>query len=158
MHCILFVTLPVLQKSFCEFLLRICWAAAEGGGNVSREFGGGGKRTAERDLQNHFWRPQKLGLVWSVPRSFKGNDTESPKGGGGGKRIVGRGGPKMFLGRRFTVCSPPPRRSLNLPGDLTLRKGGDFFVNFLLSPFPSRQSTKTLPKSSEQNSEENSGP
>ena len=64
--------------------LLLCWAAAEGGGeNVSRELGGGGKRTAECALQNHFWRPQKLGLVWSVPLSFKGNDRESPKKGGG---------------------------------------------------------------------------
>ena len=47
------------------------------------KFGGGGERTAECALQNHFWRPQKLGLVWSVPLSFKGNDRESPKRGGG---------------------------------------------------------------------------
>ena len=67
---------------------------------------GGGERTAERALQNHFWRPQKLGLVWSVPLSFKGNDRESPKRGG--ECIVGGGGPKTFLGRGFTVCSPPP--------------------------------------------------
>ena len=61
-------------------------AAAEGGGKTYRVNlgGGGGKRTAECALQNHFWRPQKLGLVWSVPLSFKGNDRESPKKGGGG--------------------------------------------------------------------------
>ena len=39
------------------------WAAAEGGQNVPREFGGGKRTTAECALQNHFWRPQKLG--WS---------------------------------------------------------------------------------------------
>ena len=61
--------------------------------------GGGGKRTAECALQNHFWRPQKLGLVWSVPLSFKGNDRESPKKGGG-KRIVG-GGSKNVFGEGF---------------------------------------------------------
>ena len=40
---------------------------ANGGGqNVSCDFGEG-KRTIERPLQNHFWRPEKVGLVWSVP-------------------------------------------------------------------------------------------
>ena len=57
--------------------------------------GGGGKRTAEHALQNHFWRPQKSGLVWSAPLSFKGNDRESPKKRGG-KRIVGGGSKKRF--------------------------------------------------------------
>ena len=79
------------------------------GQNVSREFGGGGNCTAECALQNHFWRPQKLGLVWSGPLSFKGNDRESPKKGGG-KRIVG-GGSKNVFGEgffaEFTVCFPP---------------------------------------------------
>ena len=71
---------------------------------------GGGKRTAECALQNHFWRPQKLGLVWSVPLSFKGNDIGSPKRGGG-KRIVGGGVQKRFgegSYAEFTVCFPPP--------------------------------------------------
>ena len=60
---------------------------------------GGGERTAKCALQNHFWRPQKLGLVWSVPLSLKGNDRESPKRGGG-KRIVG-GGSKNVFGEGF---------------------------------------------------------
>ena len=61
-----------------------------GGGKTYRvNLGGGGKRTAERALQNHFWRSQKLGLVWSVPLSFKGNDRESPKKGGGTYRRWG---------------------------------------------------------------------
>ena len=51
-----------------------------------------------------------MGLVWSVPLSFKGNDRESPKGGGG-ERIVG-GGSKNVFGEgffaEFTVCFPPP--------------------------------------------------
>ena len=69
--------------------------------NVPREFGGGGgERTAERALQNQFWRPQKLGLVWSVPLPFKRNDRESPKRGEGAKRIVGGGGfQRRFLDR-----------------------------------------------------------
>ena len=84
-----------------------------GGGKTYRVIwgGGGGKRTAERALQNHLWRPQKLGLVWSVPLSFKGNDRESPKKGGG-KTYRRGGGPKTFLGRGFSqnlryVFHPP---------------------------------------------------
>ena len=70
---------------------------------------GGGKRTAECALQNHFWRPQKLGLVWSVPLSFKGMTESRQKRGG--ERIVG-GGSKNVFGEgfyaEFTVCFPPP--------------------------------------------------
>ena len=59
------------------------WAAAEGGGpNVSREFGGG-ETYCRVCSPKPLLGPQKLGLVWSVPLSFKGNDRESPKGGGG---------------------------------------------------------------------------
>ena len=44
------------------------WAGAEGRGeNVSRDLGGGS--TVERALQNHYWRPQKVGLVLSAPKS-----------------------------------------------------------------------------------------
>ena len=35
---------------------------------------GGGKRTIKHPLQNQFWRPQKVGFVWSVPVSSKEND------------------------------------------------------------------------------------
>ena len=47
-----------------------------GGGNVSCDFGGGGggKRTIKHPLQNQFWRPQKVGFVWSLPVSSKEND------------------------------------------------------------------------------------
>ena len=90
--------------------MALSWAAAEGGGKTYRVNLGGGKRTAECALQNHFWRPQKLGLVWSVPLSFKGNDRESPKRGGGetyrgwgSKNVFGEG---FFA--EFTVCFPPP--------------------------------------------------
>ena len=107
------------QTPFAGLLLRqgeklySTWAAAEGGGQTYRvNLGGvGGKRTAECALQNHFCRPQKLGLVWSVPLSWKGNDRESPKKGGE-KRIVG-GGSKNVFGQgffaEFTVCFPTPR-------------------------------------------------
>ena len=89
------------------------------GQNVSREFGGGGETYCRVcSPKPHFWRPQKLGLVWSVPLSCKGNDRESAKKGGG-KRIVG-GGSKNVLGEgfyaEFPVCFPylwPEGRSWN---------------------------------------------
>ena len=47
-----------------------------GGGKTYRAIlrGGGRKHTVERSLQNQFWMPQKVGLVWSVPVSSKEND------------------------------------------------------------------------------------
>ena len=68
----------------------------------------------------HFWRPQKLGLVWSVPLStFKGNDRESPKRGGGTYRRWGA--LRLFWGGLLRVCSPPPPRVFDppWPGSLT---------------------------------------
>ena len=50
--------------------------------NISRDFRGGGGSTLERALQTHFWRAQKVELVWSVLLSSKGNDKESLNGGG----------------------------------------------------------------------------
>ena len=98
---------------------RFCWAAAEGGGqNVSREFGGGGERTAEGALQNHSWRPQKLGLVWSVPLSYIREMTESCQKKGGGERTVG-GRSKNVFGEGFygmfstPLSFPPPPRPLS---------------------------------------------
>ena len=44
-----------------------------GGQNVLCEFGRG-KRTIKCPLQTQFWRPQKVGFVWSVPVSCKEND------------------------------------------------------------------------------------
>ena len=40
-----------------------------------------------------------MGFVWSVPVSSKENDME--RRNGGAKRIIGGGGPKLFLGRGF---------------------------------------------------------
>ena len=58
----------------------------------------------------------------SVPLSFKGNDRESPKKGGG-KRIVG-GGSKNVFGEgffaEFTVCFPPPEFSIPLGRSLKI--------------------------------------
>ena len=51
----------------------------------------------------------EIGVVWSVPLSFKRNGRESPKRGG--KRIVGGGSRKVFgegFYAEFTVCFPPP--------------------------------------------------
>ena len=52
------------------------WEFAKGGGakRIVRFWGGGGKRTIKCPLQNQFWRPQKVGFVWSVPVSSKEND------------------------------------------------------------------------------------
>ena len=48
----------------------------KGGGETYRAIlgGGGGKRTIKHPLQSQFWRPQKVGFVWSVPVSSKEND------------------------------------------------------------------------------------
>ena len=46
----------------------------KGGGKTYRAILGGGKRTIKHPLQNQFWRPQKVGFVWSVPVSSKEND------------------------------------------------------------------------------------
>ena len=94
-----------------------------GGGKTYRVNLGGRKRTAECALQNHFWRPQKLGLVWSVPLSFnKGNDRESPKRGGktyrrwgfkNGKNVFGEGFLRRIYGMFSTPLSfPPPLAAL----------------------------------------------
>ena len=92
----------------------ICWATAEGGGgqNVTRDFGWGGKRTAERALQTTFGGLRNW--AWSGRCLFPLREmTESRQKGGGGERSVGGGGgPKTFLGRGFTVCFPPPSAAL----------------------------------------------
>ena len=54
-----------------------------GGQNVSCDFDRG-ERTIECPLQNQFWRPQKVGFVWSVPVSSKEDDRARTKGGGNG--------------------------------------------------------------------------
>ena len=69
-------------------VLEIIWKAANGGQNVSCDFGGG-KRTIECALQNQFWRPQKVGFAWSVRVSSKENNRA--KTNWGGKRIIGGG-------------------------------------------------------------------
>ena len=60
-------------------------------------FGGGGERTIKCPLQNQFWRPLKVGFVWSVSVSSKEHDRAWTKRGGG-KRIISGGVPKPFLG------------------------------------------------------------
>ena len=86
------------------------WAAAEGGGNISRELGGGGNvlqsvlsKTAFGGLKNWGWSGRCLFLLREI--------TESRQTRGGGKRIVG-GVSKNVFGEgffaEFTVCFPPP--------------------------------------------------
>ena len=70
----------------------------------------GGEQTIEHALQNQVWRPQKVGLVWSVPFSSKQNDRAWITRGG---NVTYRGGegPKPVLGRGFMVCFPLPESS-----------------------------------------------
>ena len=45
-----------------------------GAKRIVRFWGGGGSLTIKCPLQSQFWRPQKMGFVWSVPVSSKEND------------------------------------------------------------------------------------
>ena len=65
---------------------------------------GGGERTIESALQNQFWRPQKVGLVWSVAVSSKENDRARTNGGG--KRSMGGGGGLFFSDSPFLMPLP----------------------------------------------------
>ena len=49
------------------------------------------------------WRPQKVGLVWSVPVSSKDNDRTWTNGGGSVSYVGGGGVPKQFFGEGFMV-------------------------------------------------------
>ena len=89
-----------------------------------------GARSTECTLQNQFWRPQKVGLVWSVPISSKENDRAWKKGGG---TYHGWGGSKKRFWGGVLWFSPefstPLCRSVKTP--LALKNG---FV-FELLPF-----------------------
>ena len=74
-----------------------------GGQNVSCDLGEA-KRTIKCPLQTQFWRPQKVGFVWSVP--LRRMTLREQKGGG--KSHHKWGGPKPFSGRGFMVCCPLP--------------------------------------------------
>ena len=54
------------------------------GENVSCDFGGGGGTCYRARPPNQLWRPQKVGLVWSVPVpvSARENDRAFNKRGG----------------------------------------------------------------------------
>ena len=111
-------------SAFTEIILLnlLCWASAQGGGqNVSREFffwGVGGETYCRACSPKQLWRPQNLGLVWSVPLSFKGNDRATRGEGetycrwGGSKNVFGEG-----FYAEFAVCVPPP---LSFPPPLPL--------------------------------------
>ena len=59
-----------------SFLYVYVGNSQRGGGKTYRAIlgGGGEKRTIKCPLQTQFWRPQKVGFVWSVPVSSKKND------------------------------------------------------------------------------------
>ena len=81
-----------------------------GGGKTYRVNLGGGGTYCRVCSPKPLLEASEVGLVWSVPLSFKGNDRESPKRGGGNVSWVG--GPKTFLGRGFSpnlryVFHPP---------------------------------------------------
>ena len=67
------------------------WAMANGGREARRiiRFSKGGGRS-KSTLQNHFWRPQNVGLVWSAPISWKGSD-RARTNWGRGEFIIGVG-------------------------------------------------------------------
>ena len=75
-----------------------------------------------------------MGLVWSVPLSFKGNDRESPKKGGGEthRRL---GGPKTFLGRGFSpnlrYVFHPAEFSTPLGRSLRSLSAGNSLINLM---------------------------
>ena len=85
--------------------------AANGGAKrIVRFWGGrGGKRTIECALQNQFWRPQKVGLAWSVPVSSK--ETTGRRQTGGGKRIIRRGSKNRFWEGVLWYVFPSPEFS-----------------------------------------------
>ena len=88
----------------------------------------GGKRTIECPLQNHFWRPQKVGFVWSVPVSSKGV-TWREQIGGGGERIISGGVQNCFRGGVLWYVFPSPEFStppLFLSEELGVPKPGCF--------------------------------
>ena len=72
------INLPVGSALRCVTVERgqNCLGNRKGGAKrVARFFfWGGGKRTMECPLQSQFWRPQKVGFVWSVPVSSTEND------------------------------------------------------------------------------------
>ena len=70
------------------------WEAADGGRIVQTHIAPQ-NRTIERVLQNQVWRPQKVGLVWSVPVSSKKSQRMDKREG---KRIMGGGVQKRFFG------------------------------------------------------------
>ena len=102
---------------------KLGWAATDGGAKRIMRFVGGG-RTTERALQNHFWKPQKVGLVWSAPMSSNGNKRAWTNWGGGRTMGGGGGGPKPFLGRGLMLGFSP---ALSFPAPFAvLWLGPDF--------------------------------
>ena len=81
------------------------WEFAKGGGqNVSCDLGWG-KRTIKHPLQNQFWRPQKVGFVWSVPVPLRRMTLRKQRGG---KSYHKWGGSKTVFGEGFYGIFSPP--------------------------------------------------
>ena len=93
------------------------WEIANGGAKrIARFWGGGGKRTIECPFQNHYWRRQKVGFVWSVPFPPKKITWREQRGGR--KRIIcGGGGSKTVtvFEEGFLWCVFPPSPEFSTP-------------------------------------------
>ena len=86
---------PRFFAFFCfSSLFSSFFGNSQKGGETYRAILGGGKHTIKHPLQNQFWRPQKVGFVWSVPT--KENDIAQTKGGG--NRIISGGVQNRFWG------------------------------------------------------------
>ena len=71
-------SLQYLWNLFGRSLSKRTWEIANGRAKRIVRFFTIGKRT----IQNQFWRPQKVGLVWSVPVPSQQNDRAWTRGGG----------------------------------------------------------------------------
>ena len=80
-----------------------------GAKRIVRFWGGGGKRTIERGLQNQFWRPQKVGFAWSVPVSSK--EHNRAKTNRGENHIIGGGVQNRFWEGVLWYVFPSPEFS-----------------------------------------------
>ena len=106
--CIKTVTIEWVTK--LAPAVKLTWEFAKGGAKrIVRFWGGGGKRTIKHPVQNQFWRPQKVGFVWSVPVSSKENDIARTKGGG--NRIISGGVQNRFWGGDLWYVYPSPEFS-----------------------------------------------
>ena len=127
-HRALVKILRVVNLLRVVFLVRRGPLQGGGGGhNVSCDFGEGEERTIECPLQNHVWRLQKVGFVWSVRVSSKEDDMAWTKGGGG-KRIIPWAGPRLSwkVCKIWVILGISPHFSPFSPVPSLVRKYGNF--------------------------------